>query len=157
MYTVEQHLEKDCEMAYVSQKPAYGIKNLHKNRSAARDVWSFDKISWDVEGCYLSPFNILQCYLESTLQVKLFFYVKTDVRSLCLLTYFIWVCYCLYNIQVGLVHEIIGNGSEAETLLMWGKSISCLQSLPLFEVAFSSALGTYIVRIVYLVSCSSGY
>ncbi|XP_050938056.1 separase isoform X2 [Cucumis melo] len=110
MYTVEQHLEKDCEMAYVSQKPAYGIKNLQKNRSAARDVWSFDKISWDVEGCYLSPFNILQCYLESTL-------------------------------QVGLVHEIIGNGSEAETLLMWGKSISCLQSLPLFEVAFSSALG----------------
>ncbi|XP_011657385.1 separase isoform X3 [Cucumis sativus] len=110
IYTVEQHLEKDCEMAYISQKPAYGIKNLQKNRSAARDVWSFDKISWDVEGCYLSPFNVLQCYLESTL-------------------------------QVGLVHEIIGNGSEAETLLMWGKSISCLQSLPLFEVAFSSALG----------------
>lgn len=52
------------------------------------------------------------------------------------------MCYYFYNIQVGLVHEMIGNGSEAETLLQWGKSISCLQSLPLFEVAFSSALGT---------------
>ncbi|XP_038885485.1 separase isoform X3 [Benincasa hispida] len=110
MYSVEQHVEKDSEITYVSQKPAYSIKNLQKNGSAAREVWSFDKISWDVEGCYLSTFNVLQCYLESTL-------------------------------QVGLVHEIIGNGSEAETLLQWGKSISCLQGLPLFEVAFSSALG----------------
>lgn len=143
MYSVEQHPEKYCEISHVSQKPAYGIKNLRKNRSVARDVWSFDKISWDVEGCYLSSFNVLQCYLESTLQVQLFFYVKAGVtESLNLLTYFVWVCYYLYNIQVGLVHEIIGNGSEAETLLQWGKSISCLQSLPLFEVAFSSALGT---------------
>ncbi|XP_022149194.1 separase isoform X2 [Momordica charantia] len=110
MYSVEQHPEKYCEIAHVSQKPAYGIKNLRKNGSVARNVWSFDRISWDVESCYLSPFNVLQCYLESTL-------------------------------QVGLVHEYIGNGSEAETLLQWGKSISCLQSLPLFEVAFSSALG----------------
>ncbi|XP_022978634.1 separase isoform X2 [Cucurbita maxima] len=109
-YSVEQHPEKYCEITHASQKPPYGIKNLRKSGSVSRNIWSFDKISWDVEGCYLSPFNALQCYLESTL-------------------------------QVGLVHEIIGNGSEAETLLQWGKSISCLQSLPLFEVAFSSALG----------------
>lgn len=81
MYSVEQHLEKDCEIAYVSQKPAYGIKNLRKNGSAARDVWSFDKISWDVEGCYLSPFNVLQCYLESTLQVQLSFMLKQKLQN----------------------------------------------------------------------------
>jgi separase len=43
--------------------------------------------------------------------------------------------------QVGIIHEIIGNGAEAETFLIWGKNISCLQSLPLFIVAFSCVLG----------------
>lgn len=79
MYSVEQHPEKYCEIAHVSQKPAYGIKNLRKNGSVARNVWSFDRISWDVESCYLSPFNVLQCYLESTLQVPILVYVKTGV------------------------------------------------------------------------------
>ncbi|GMY05223.1 separase isoform X2 [Fagus crenata] len=78
--------------------------------SIATEIWSFDTIQWDLEGCYLSPWNVLQCYLESTL-------------------------------QIGIIHEIIGNGAEAETFLIWGKDISCLQSLPLFIVAFSSVLG----------------
>jgi hypothetical protein len=52
-------------------------------------------------------------------------------------------CYELMIIymQVGIIHEIIGNGAEAETFLIWGKNISCLQSLPLFIVAFSCVLG----------------
>ena len=43
--------------------------------------------------------------------------------------------------QVGIVNELIGNGLEAESLLSWGKAISCSQSLFPFVVAFSSALG----------------
>ncbi|KAJ0007712.1 hypothetical protein Pint_29731 [Pistacia integerrima] len=50
-------------------------------------------------------------------------------------------CYLESTLQVGIVHELVGNGTEAESFLLWGKSISCLQSLPLFIVAFSSVLG----------------
>lgn len=45
------------------------------------------------------------------------------------------------HMQVGIIHELVGNGVEAETFLVWGKSISCSQSLPQFIVAFSSVLG----------------
>ncbi|CAN8325640.1 unnamed protein product [Cochlearia groenlandica] len=50
-------------------------------------------------------------------------------------------CYLESILQVGIVNELIGNGLEAETLLSWGKAISCSQSLFPFVVAFSSALG----------------
>lgn len=43
--------------------------------------------------------------------------------------------------QVGIIHEMIGNGAEAETSLQWGKSISCKMKLPLFVVVFSLNLG----------------
>lgn len=46
-----------------------------------------------------------------------------------------------HNLQVGIIHEIIGNGAEAEAVLQWGKTISCSQSLPLFTIAFCSVLG----------------
>ncbi|XP_028051085.1 separase-like [Camellia sinensis] len=50
-------------------------------------------------------------------------------------------CYLESTLQVGIIHELIGNGSEAETLLLWGKNISGFQGLRLFKVAFSSILG----------------
>ncbi|CAL5349368.1 unnamed protein product [Camellia sinensis] len=50
-------------------------------------------------------------------------------------------CYLESTLQVGIIHELIGNGSEAETLLWWGKNISGFQGLRLFKVAFSSILG----------------
>ncbi|KAF3975524.1 hypothetical protein CMV_001236 [Castanea mollissima] len=110
LYSVEQHTEKYNETGDVIQKLTYGLKNLQIRRSIATEIWSFDTIQWDLEGCYLSPWNVLQCYLESTL-------------------------------QIGIIHEITGNGAEAETFLIWGKNISCSQGLPLFTVAFSSVLG----------------
>ncbi|XP_059463278.1 separase isoform X5 [Corylus avellana] len=109
-YSVEQQTERYNETGDINQKLTYGLKNLQVCRSLATKIWSSGTIPWDWEGCYLSPWNVLQCYLESTL-------------------------------QVGIIHEIIGNGAEAETFLSWGKNISCLQSLPLFIVAFSCVLG----------------
>ncbi|GAV67376.1 Peptidase_C50 domain-containing protein [Cephalotus follicularis] len=110
IYSVEQQIEKYDEAGHTSEMPTYGLKNFHVCRSAAIEVWSFSSISWDLDGYYISPWNVLQSYLESTL-------------------------------QLGTVHELIGNGVEAETVLLWGKNISCSQSLPLFAVAFSSVLG----------------
>ncbi|KAL0890878.1 hypothetical protein Bca101_014861 [Brassica carinata] len=48
--------------------------------------------------------------------------------------------HCCKLLMVGLVNELIGNGLEAESLLSWGKAISCSQSLFPFVIAFSSAL-----------------
>ncbi|GLT85957.1 hypothetical protein SLE2022_041220 [Rubroshorea leprosula] len=50
-------------------------------------------------------------------------------------------CYLESILQVGIIHEMAGNGVEAETMLSWGKSISCSLSLALFRAAFSSVLG----------------
>ncbi|KAL5787518.1 hypothetical protein ACOSP7_004467 [Xanthoceras sorbifolium] len=109
-YSVEQQAEKYDEAGDIIQKLAYGLKSFQVARSVANEVWYFDADSWEVDSCYLSPWNVLKCYLESTL-------------------------------QVGIIYELVGNGIEAETFLLWGKSISCSQSLPLFIVAYSSVLG----------------
>ncbi|KAL8258352.1 hypothetical protein R6Q59_030393 [Mikania micrantha] len=50
-------------------------------------------------------------------------------------------CYLESILQVGTIQEIVGNGSEAETLLLWGKNISSFQGLPIFSVSFSTVLG----------------
>ncbi|KAK6135420.1 hypothetical protein DH2020_030839 [Rehmannia glutinosa] len=50
-------------------------------------------------------------------------------------------CYLESIFQVGVVQEILGNVSEAEMLLRWGRNVSQSQGLPLFEISFSSMLG----------------
>ncbi|XP_050209368.1 separase isoform X2 [Mercurialis annua] len=109
-YSVEHQTEKLVDVGDHSQKLIHGVRNLRVNESVACKLWCSESKSSDGEVCYLSPWKVLQCYLESTL-------------------------------QVGIIHEIMGNGSEAETFLLWGKDISCQQSLSLFIVAFCSVLG----------------
>ncbi|XP_020532873.1 separase isoform X2 [Jatropha curcas] len=109
-YSVDQQNEKHIEYRDHSQKPTYGLCNLRLNKSIVSEMWYSDSNLSDLDACYLSPWKVLQCYLESTL-------------------------------QVGSIHERLGNGSEAEAFLLWGKGISCQQSLSLFIVAFSSVLG----------------
>ncbi|KZV21176.1 separase-like [Dorcoceras hygrometricum] len=102
-YTVEKITETCDENGEIFEKSHYGIKTFKAN-----DVMMI-KGSCDYEGCVLTPWNVLRCYLESIL-------------------------------QVGVVHEILGHGSEAEMLLRWGKNVSQFKGLPLFEVSFSSIL-----------------
>ncbi|KAL6176469.1 hypothetical protein ACLB2K_053102 [Fragaria x ananassa] len=109
-YCFVQKTEKYNETGDTYQKFTLKDHNPVLQRSVSREVWSFDTSSCNLEKCYLSTYNVLQCYLESTL-------------------------------QVGVIHEIIGNGAEAEVYLQWGKTISCSQCLPLFTVAFCSVLG----------------
>ncbi|GMI87982.1 EXTRA SPINDLE POLES, RADIALLY SWOLLEN 4, homolog of separase, HOMOLOGY OF SEPARASE 1 [Hibiscus trionum] len=112
-FSIEEHVGKGCESGDIddiAQKAIIGPKNLQVHRIVASEIWSFDSSSSNLCGSYLSPWNVLQCYLESIL-------------------------------QVGCINEMAGNGVEAESFLLWGKSISCSQSLPLFEAMFSSILG----------------
>ncbi|XAR49404.1 Separase [Bertholletia excelsa] len=108
-YSFEQQSEIHDENGEIIQKRHFNLSSFQMCNSAATVVWSQDSDA-SLEGCILTPWNVLQCYVESTL-------------------------------QVGIIYELIGNGFEAETLLQWGKNISCFQGLPLFQVAFSSVLG----------------
>ncbi|XP_052179939.1 separase isoform X3 [Diospyros lotus] len=109
-YSIEHQNERSDERGDIMHKCCYNLRIFELYNSVATAVWSSHDILNDLECCILTPWNILQCYLESTL-------------------------------QVGTIHEIIGNGYEAEALLLWGKSISNFQGLPIFKVAFSSVLG----------------
>ncbi|WCJ18437.1 hypothetical protein M5689_000788 [Euphorbia peplus] len=109
-YAVKQRTEQNIESEDHTEKLTYGLHNLLVNKSIARELWCSNENTFDGEICYLSPWKVLQCYLESTL-------------------------------QVGTIHEVIGNGGEAETFLMWGKDIACQQSLSPFIIAFSTGLG----------------
>jgi hypothetical protein len=53
------------------------------------------------------------------------------------------ILFTMYT-QVALMHELIGDGAEAEVLLRTGREISCFQGLPVFAVVFTSELGTSI-------------
>lgn len=63
-YSVEQQAESHC------------LRDMQIRRSVAREFWSFSGISWQLESCYLSPWNVLQCYLESILQVWILYPYK---------------------------------------------------------------------------------
>lgn len=96
------------------------------------------KGSCDYEGSVLTPWNVLSCYLESILQVFTYLsYLK--------LLYEVTLCNRLFRIylfvQVGYVQETLGNVSEAEMLLQWGRNVAQFQNLPLFEISFSCLLG----------------
>ncbi|CAN6831412.1 unnamed protein product [Brassica oleracea] len=74
------------------------------------DSWPCGTFLWDISRCYLSPWILLQCCLESVL-------------------------------QLGGIYELMGERDRAGTLLSWGKTVSSIQSLQPFVLAFSLALG----------------
>ncbi|KAM1392417.1 hypothetical protein ACFX2I_019995 [Malus domestica] len=68
MFSSERQPKKYNEGG-ICQELTYSIHDMHMQRSVASEVWLFDTSSCDLESYYLSPWNALQCYLESTLQV----------------------------------------------------------------------------------------
>ncbi|WOL20055.1 hypothetical protein Cni_G28857 [Canna indica] len=74
------------------------------------DVWPDRNKSCNLDEPILSPWIVLRCYLESTL-------------------------------QVGIIHESIGNGAEAKYLFSIGKDISYSKGFPFLAIAFTMLLG----------------
>ncbi|KAK7412084.1 hypothetical protein VNO78_03531 [Psophocarpus tetragonolobus] len=114
-HNVQQQHDKHNVIVDSSKNLIDDVENIGLNLSVAREVLLFDSISWDLKDSYLSPWKVMQCYLESTL-------------------------------QVGIIHDMIGDGAEAETYLKWGKAISCSLQLPLFTIVFTSSLGKVYVK-----------
>jgi len=53
-----------------------------------------------------------------------------------------------------MMHELIGNGAEAEALLRTGKEISNFHGLSVFCIVFTSSLGIYnSISMVYQFFC----
>ncbi|XP_037451889.1 separase-like isoform X2 [Triticum dicoccoides] len=87
-----------------------GFVSLEAWGPTMAEIWPDCTRPSSMRDSFLTPWNVLKCYLESIL-------------------------------QVALMHELIGDGAEAEVLLRTGKEISCFQGLPIFAVVFTSALG----------------
>uniref|UniRef100_J3LHH6 separase n=1 Tax=Oryza brachyantha TaxID=4533 RepID=J3LHH6_ORYBR len=78
--------------------------------STIAEIWPDHTRSTGTGDYFLTPWNVLRCYLESIL-------------------------------QVALLHDMVGNGAEAEVLLRTGKDISHFHGLAVFGITFTSALG----------------
>ncbi|KAL6633464.1 hypothetical protein ACP70R_026135 [Stipagrostis hirtigluma subsp. patula] len=87
-----------------------GFVSLEALGPTIAEIWPDTSKSTSMEDTFITPWNVLRCYLESTL-------------------------------QVAKMHELIGNGAEAEVLLRSGKEISHFHGLPVFCIAFTSLLG----------------
>ncbi|KAL9264934.1 Separase-like protein [Drosera capensis] len=109
-YMIECYKENGDERREDNHKQPYFVSHFQVCSQVAAKAWPCNFVPLDRDCCHLTPWKVLQCYLESTL-------------------------------QVGAIHEMIGNGAEAEALFHIGKTIACKQGLPLFTLAFSSNLG----------------
>ncbi|XP_010448796.1 PREDICTED: separase isoform X2 [Camelina sativa] len=68
-YSAEKQFEKHNDAGKISKIRTFGLKNFQVYGWVATDFWPCGNFLWDVNCCYLSPWSVLQCYLESTLQV----------------------------------------------------------------------------------------
>ncbi|XP_058750289.1 separase-like isoform X2 [Vicia villosa] len=55
-----------------------GVDKIQVGKSVVREVFLFDYISWDSKDNYLSPWKIMQCYLESTFQIGVIYEIIGD-------------------------------------------------------------------------------
>ncbi|CAH8384817.1 unnamed protein product [Eruca vesicaria subsp. sativa] len=56
----------------------YVVKEFEVSRLRATDSWPCGTFLWDNSRCYLSPWNLLQCYLESVLQLGVTYELMGD-------------------------------------------------------------------------------
>ncbi|KAJ1281207.1 hypothetical protein BS78_04G290200 [Paspalum vaginatum] len=84
--------------------------SLEVRGPAAAEIWPGSSRSTSTGDSFITPWSLLRCYLEST-------------------------------VQVAMMHELIGNGAEAEVLLQTGKEISNFHGLSVFSIVFTSLLG----------------
>ncbi|ESQ38299.1 hypothetical protein EUTSA_v10029518mg, partial [Eutrema salsugineum] len=68
-YVAEKHFEKHNRSGKIIGIPSYIISKFEVSSLGAADVWPCGNFLWDINRCYLNPWIVLQCYLESILQV----------------------------------------------------------------------------------------
>lgn len=81
-YSIEQQAEMYNEVGEVIRKYKYSIMDLQLSRSVIAEVWTLESSTVNVEDFYISPWNVLQGYLESTLQVRASFICLSILHNL---------------------------------------------------------------------------
>ncbi|XP_031390814.1 separase isoform X2 [Punica granatum] len=87
-YSIEQRAEKYGEVAELTQKNKYSVRDLQVSRSVVGEVWTFELSTFNLEDTHISPWNVLQGYLESTLQVGTIYELIGNVTEA--ETFFLW-------------------------------------------------------------------
>lgn len=97
---VEEYNETG-DIGEIAQKVINGPKKLQVHKIVASELWSFDSSVGNHCDCYLSPWNVLQCYLESILQVRIFFILQCLIQSSLLFSFFFSsVIFLFYSIKI---------------------------------------------------------
>ncbi|XP_047976121.1 separase isoform X2 [Salvia hispanica] len=119
-------------------------KEAHRLRSKLlqqKFEYSVEKVveTFDVKGELIDKIH----YSVQTFKVNDFVVTKgsCDYEGSVLTPWNVLSCYLESILQVGYVQETLGNVSEAEMLLQWGRNVAQFQNLPLFEISFSCLLG----------------
>ncbi|KAG6409188.1 hypothetical protein SASPL_132222 [Salvia splendens] len=119
-------------------------KEAHRLRSKLlqqKFEYSVEKVveTFDMKGELIDKIH----YSVQTFKVNDFVVTKgsCDYEGSVLTPWNVLSCYLESILQVGFVQETLGNVSEAEMLLQWGRNVAQFQNLPLFEVSFSCLLG----------------
>ncbi|KAL1534288.1 separase [Salvia divinorum] len=119
-------------------------KEAHRLRSKLlqqKFEYSVEKVveTFDVKGELIDKIH----YSVQTFKVIDFVVTKgsCDYEGSVLTPWNVLSCYLESILQVGFVQETLGNVSEAEMLLQWGRNVAQFQNLPLFEISFSCLLG----------------
>lgn len=66
-------LQENFQYQIEQQGEEYGLTKFQIHDSVAAKAWFPESVSFDFDGSMLTPWNILQCYLESILQVYHYF------------------------------------------------------------------------------------
>lgn len=134
------------------RKIIYLSKQQHENKddvvieaigSVVTEVWPHTHKSLNLEQTYVNPWNVLKCYLESTLQVYNLITISFFCKNPLLFWYIKLSHHTCNNTQVAFIHEKIGEGDEAEYYLKIGKSISVSSKLHFCEALFACHLGIF--------------
>lgn len=69
-----QHSTKVMETVETTQQSKSNHAHIEAIGSVVTEIWPDIIKPWNMEGTILSPWNVLQCFLESALQVFFFLY-----------------------------------------------------------------------------------
>ncbi|XP_039791546.1 separase-like isoform X3 [Panicum virgatum] len=127
----------------ILQALSYGKEALHLRKKLLKKKF---KLSLGSSGnmesqCCGQDFGSLEAWGPTIAEIWPDSSTSTSIRDSFLTSWSVLRCYLESTLQVAMMHELIGNGTEAEVLLRTGKEISNFHGLLVFSIAFTSSLG----------------
>ncbi|PVH67030.1 hypothetical protein PAHAL_1G413900 [Panicum hallii] len=127
----------------ILQAFSYGKEALHLRKKLLKKKFKINLgSSGNMESqCCGQDFSSLEAWGPTIAEIWPDSSNSTSTRDSFLTSWSVLRCYLESTLQVAMMHELIGNGTEAEVLLRTGKEISNFHGLSVFRIAFTSLLG----------------